>query len=157
MVVDDAGTLWTLGQCRGLCSHDGTDWTVHVDPLCWDPVWEPEPEMEYPGMVMALTVDRSGAAVISTDQGGLLAWDGAEWVSITGFGVGPAVATEIAFGPDGSVWALEGSDTLYVLRHGSWLTIPFEPLGIVWVSTVTVDEEGVVWVGTESGLFRYGA
>jgi hypothetical protein len=154
MSTDAAGTLWTLGTCRSLCSYDGETWTVHFDPPCWDPIWERNPDIDFPGTVLALAVDPQGAPVISTSQGGLLRWDGTNWLPINGSGAGPPVATDIAFGPDGSIWTLHGSDLL-VLSDGSRESIPTEPFANLRVSAIAVDKEGAVWIGTQAGLFRY--
>jgi ligand-binding sensor domain-containing protein len=154
LAVDGAGTLWVIGGCSSVCSYDGSDWTVHLEGTCWDPVWDPEPEVAYPGLVQALSIDRAGAAVISTDQGGLLRWDGASWASIGGSGSGPESAAGIAFGPDGSVWALEGKD-LYVLADGTWTSIAAAPFTTSYMSAVTVDDAGAVWIATEAGVIRY--
>jgi hypothetical protein len=34
--------------------------------------------------------------------------------------------------------------------------VPAEPFANLWVSAIAVDEKGVVRIGTEAGLFRYG-
>jgi len=90
------------------------------------PCWDPEPKVDYPGFVLGLGIDRWGAVVISTDQGGLLRWDRTSWAPLAGSGDGPESATNLAFAPDGSVWALADED-LYMLADGKWTTIPAPP------------------------------
>lgn len=154
MAVDGSGILWSVGACRSLCSYDGSEWTVHFEAPCWDPVWDAEPQVDFPGNVLTLAVDPSGGVVISADQAGLLRWDGTSWVPLAGSGAGPSATTSVAFGPDGSVWALAGQD-LYVLADGTWTRIPAAPFTAPRTSAIAVDDTGAVWIATEAGLIRY--
>jgi streptogramin lyase len=172
MAVDGDGTLWTLGGCSTLCSYDSVSWTVHYVGACWDPVWDREPDVAYPGNVLALAIDPAGQPVVSTNQAGLLRWDGTRWVALDDTAGDLVAATTMAFGPDGSLWVLESEGSphraaelqydpshRYVLwqrtARGNWRSIPSPHLTNVWPSVLVVDDAGAVWIGTQAGLLRY--
>jgi ligand-binding sensor domain-containing protein len=153
MEADGNGRLWTVTWGGGLCSYDGVDWTVHIDMPPGVPPWEPQPEIEYPGIVLALAVDQAGDAIVSTDQAGLVRWDGTSWEPVDGAGSTPEMPTAIAFGADGTIWVVAGDEFL-VLRNGQWELVPTE-FSLLRPSAIVVDSDGVVWVGTGAGLMRY--
>ncbi|RME47508.1 MAG: hypothetical protein D6791_05705, partial [Chloroflexi bacterium] len=81
-------------------------------------------------------------------------------------GVTTGEAQSIAIGPDGTVWAgtwgtsaTSSSDVIrdwpYVpavvnwYRDGSWTNVVFDGAG--WISSIAVDEDGMVWAGTSHG------
>src|SRR2546426_3630354 len=150
------GEIWygTVGNGWGLSTDAGKTWTN----------WELKqlgPEWQYVAPNGIAT--RGDTVYIGTADGIKLSWDrGATWAEITD-SAGATTAQHVvgrvpdqyvqalAAGPDGSLWASEVRGVARSSDGGrSWTEFPAPAR----VRALAPDSGGVVWVGTEQGLYR---
>lgn len=150
------GQTW-LGTAHGVSQLNGTRW-VDLSAAAGGP----------DGKITALAVSPAGYLWAGYD-GGVAKYDGSAW-TIYGAaeGVAAAQVSAIAFDQAGRVWAGAAPDGatgraggLFVLEDGSWREVAVnrtrsgssgpaaQPLGD-WITALTVDTAGQLWVGARS-------
>ncbi|HEY3215135.1 MAG TPA: two-component regulator propeller domain-containing protein [Candidatus Eisenbacteria bacterium] len=139
MAADREGTLW-FGANGYLSRYDGATWTT----------FGPH---ELPGVVLSLFEDRSERLWIGTN-GGLARSDDPGHMHMRP--VASWRVEDIAEGPDGRVWFVN-SFGLLVYDGESWVEHPVSD-DLRWSipQRISVDDMGVVWIGTlNEGLERF--
>jgi ligand-binding sensor domain-containing protein/CheY-like chemotaxis protein/nitrogen-specific signal transduction histidine kinase len=107
-----------------------------------------------PPTVMSVARDSDGRHWISTYDGvwvreidGRLQFDD---------DLGRMGVRRVQVGIDGTLWASTTRRGLFVRRDGGWKEVqPANDMGSEVVYSVLADRQGITWVGTDSGLFRF--
>jgi signal transduction histidine kinase/ligand-binding sensor domain-containing protein len=137
------GYLW-VGGSFGLFRFDGLRFLR----------WQPPKGQSLPGNPYALMVSRDGTLWIGTFHG-LVSWNGSELTRYPE--TGSEFVTSLLEGQDGTVWAglLATSGRLCAIRAGrAECAMPDGGFGsFVW--SLAEDSAGALWVGAESGLWRW--
>lgn len=147
------GDVWCANQGEGpgggISHFDGKTWTAYTAS-----------DMGVrSGAFMNVAVDPDGTLWAGGD--GVVRYDGETWTSLykeTKMG-GPPVGTSMDIGPDGKIWFSEGKGVA-CFDGSAWSHYSFEDMGAngsaEGVSSLAVDSENVLWVGTGGeGVFRY--
>jgi signal transduction histidine kinase/ligand-binding sensor domain-containing protein len=142
VLVDANSNVWA-GAYGGVLRLEGTNFVFNPSPY-------------FPGQVSALYLDRKNVLWAGT-QNGLTFWSGSNWISLafpdasTTFGVHAVVDD-----PQGNLWIGTEGGGLKCLRQGHWNTFTrTNGLPSNNVSSLYMDQDGVLWVGTTGGLARF--
>jgi signal transduction histidine kinase/ligand-binding sensor domain-containing protein len=142
------GYLW-LGSEFGLFRFDG----VHAVP------WQPPAGQQLPQKPYALLVTRDGTLWIGTFAG-LVSWNGSKLTRYPE--IGEHFVTSLLEDRDGTVWAgilgsTPGTPTgrLYAIRSGRAECYGKDGAFGSFVWSLGEDSSGALWVGAESGLWRW--
>jgi serine/threonine protein kinase/ligand-binding sensor domain-containing protein len=139
-LVSRDGTVWVGGE-EGLVQYDGSTWST------------PVASGSAPRLVDDLAEAPDGSLWIAAD-GELVHLAGGRW----SYYAWPSDGwmERVAIGPDGSVWAgYEGLGHFDPVDGGWQIFTPDDGLVHMTVQAIHVTPEGVVWIGTESGVSRY--
>ncbi|MBN1231421.1 MAG: hypothetical protein JXA19_06140 [Anaerolineales bacterium] len=139
--IDGNNMLWAVTE-KGLAYLDGSWFTIEEQP-------------QIP--IMSVAQEKDGTAWIANETAFAYLEDG-KWkpVSYPMDEMGSPILQEITsmyFSPDGSLW-FTSPDDFGKLQGGNWYLYTIEDgLPDAEVLSVTMDGNGVLWVGTEKGLF----
>ena len=97
-----------------------------------------------------------GIMYVGFSGGGLSEFDGREFKQVQGLGIGGNFVTSLARAPDGSLWIGSGGEG--VIRYDGVSSNRFtvaEGLAHDGVRTLCMTRDGMLWIGTRSGLSKY--
>ncbi|UCH34836.1 MAG: hypothetical protein JSV65_00335 [Armatimonadota bacterium] len=141
VVVDAADRVWVLTR-RGAASFDGKKWSAHKLPQeIVDPQGLGGPEAQGLAAV-GETIWIGGAA-------GLCRWNGKAFEPVTD---GPANPVSLLRGYQGKLFAAS-ADHIGIHDGSAWQMVKYpQPFG---VTDMLLDGDGVLWVATDAGLWRW--
>src|SRR3954451_17291965 len=139
------GYIW-LGTYYGLVRFDGVRFTT------FDATNTPQLQAN---RIWALQEDREGTLWIATSNGITRLRDGVFSVYPLGdAGAPPEPVKALAFGKDGELWLATNSQGLLRLKDGKIESMGLSTAGI---RTVYMAPSGILWIGTQTGLYKYEA
>jgi ligand-binding sensor domain-containing protein len=159
IAMDSYGNLW-LGLCKGVCCYNGNEWislnnSENIMNEC----------------VIDLKLDSNNYIWAGTSDKGVSFYDGTSWTTYTkNDGLPSDYILSIAIDQDNNVWCgtydyYYGDDYQYKYSTGvsyyngdEW--IQYNSMNAAqqfssYVNAIAVDNQGIVWFGTESGAVRY--
>ncbi|HEX2867449.1 MAG TPA: two-component regulator propeller domain-containing protein [Ignavibacteriales bacterium] len=145
IALDQKGNTW-FATNEGVSRFDGNKWSIchYLDP---------DPRFQTPAPVTAITAGRKGQVWAGTDFEGLYFYDGTVWKNFnkSNSGIKSDFVRAVAVDHDGYVWIATGSAGLIKYDGNNW--VQYCPYNDIY--SIAVDPKGVVWVGTDGGLFKF--
>jgi signal transduction histidine kinase/CheY-like chemotaxis protein/ligand-binding sensor domain-containing protein len=138
----EAGPLWIAGRSV-LFRYDGSSYTTY-ERVEGDPI----------GTVSDVGVTSAGTVWLATLQRGLLRYKKGSFTRYTtDDGLVSNQVRSLAVGPSDTVWAGRGASRFDGERFHPTKAVVEEEIG--GMSSLTVDAEGYLWMGTQRGLFMH--
>ncbi|NQU31664.1 MAG: T9SS type A sorting domain-containing protein [Bacteroidetes bacterium] len=146
---DTSGNLWVSTQ-NGLNVFDGENW-INYQTSNSD-----LPE----NRISNVTQGPDGSIWVCTDGGGLAEFDGQDWVVFNNNNTGQPLinwTTDVAFDENGILWLGTYIGGLYTYDGSFWTQFMpnTSPLPDITVRSVAIDNNGMKWMATPSGLSGY--
>jgi len=145
VLTDRTGQLWVGTRGGGLHRRVQDRFEI-VAPLL---AFAPE--------IFALHEDRSGVLWVGAPNG-LARWDGQSWRGYTvADGLGTGAVRAVVDDPAGNLWIATQGSGLNQFRDGRFTSFRKSDDGLPSdnITSLLVDRDGVLWVGTGSGLARF--
>lgn len=150
LICASLATSFVSGSAQTVHSSTGENFTVDA----WS-VQEGLPQ----GTVTAITQSANGYLWMGT-YAGLVRFDGMRFVTYDRLDQRdprPRIIAALASPRDSSIWVGTPSGGLYVLRGDSWTALIKEHQQTGPIRMLVLDENGIVWIGTEKGGLLRGA